>query len=1461
MNFISGRLRIFGFFSLSRSKTLLLGGFLSLFFFSSAFAVPQLTTSTINNGADRIFITSTASQTVVLAIANDGDAVVEQIVIDPPANVTITDWTVNITTAGTAGLEGTWSDGTATGVADEASQAVALAEGVALTLTGDDGVTETGILGHTTGAMTLTIEFDTGATVGVSGDWTVSGNSQDDGGGTAATAAPATYKIAVVGEDDLAFDIVVNGGTVGTVADLATGSVYIYDPDGTNFDIADWTTVKKTLSNGLAVYENTVDFTGTADGTFDYAVTGTNEGTVVSDQAYDFTGGTNHFAAARGADIAAPIISAVVINTASNKNIFTITYDQPVLVDTLLAVADPIATGIASTATLGDMTTAKTLAGIAAFDGSADMTSLTTHNTVRIDDTFTILTIVSNGQNGGYYNAGTTGPSTDEYTEDASAEIVNPSQDQATAAAGPSATVTAAWDVTKPTIDTVITQDADTDGNVDRAEITFSENIDDSTTAAAHYEIGDIAVTGYSTTNCATGDADADDEKACFTLSDGTEVTGTALATVDLITAGLADLAGNRAVVADDVGTSSKTDGASPVLMTIYSYDVDTTTDTALDGDADEIWLTFSESISDATVADDEIAALLDDALTVDNNDYSLDTWITAMSFRTNSGTDQVEHASTDADNDQYLTFEPTVASVLDGTASLVVSIEASFADATGNVVIPGYYKKKVGAHTLISDADGDFSAGSSDLGANYGYRDMALPQLLTAATGDQDENGLIDHYTLTFSEIIDESTLTDANANGWAVADFGAASGGTAEILHEASALNDSAFDDTDQAVFYLAFAEDAAAAYTTGGTGIKPALSYVDDNINGVTDYTALELASIADATETDAAAPIYSLVGTSVNAAGDTIALTFTEVMDPTTITTAIVRANTNVLLDYSNDAGNASEANITVTNATAVWSGGDTVATITLNETTDFAYIPSAKFVGVTLASVTDLVANAEAGAERYTAAGVTAETTVPTVTNLGTGLRDYYILATATSDIVFGEVLSTTAKTAVETALDAGANNNPQSYAWAGVTLTITAHATLDTLFRNDVTADITDLVGNTSSGVTIVDSFLDGDGGSTSCNKPSVINFPEEVDAPLEKLYFSVAPTKTSSLWKNAESVKDRITITINDTLVSPSNIEVIAPNGDYTSQVIVSILPSITESGRIPIVVSIKGEPDKESCNLNGNFTLNVKGASTPTSSSSSSGGSGGGGGGSSSSSSSSSARSVTAPRTTTPSPVVTTPSSNNTVITSRNLSKMKTFKGSATGKEFKDVSDGDWEKPYIAKVSSAGIMTGYADPQNLGKFGKNDLITNAQILKVGLESFGDKIPSSVSSEPYGDVPTEAWFASYAQKAKELNIVPQIVGNRLNPNEAITRGKALKYLVEMAGVDLSNIKETDNYFGDLSFNRSFAPHIIWATKNGIVNGYAPDGSGKREFGPYDPLTRGQLAKVVVNLLEFLAKQ
>ncbi|KDR94937.1 hypothetical protein SAMN02745945_02825 [Peptoclostridium litorale DSM 5388] len=169
-------------------------------------------------------------------------------------------------------------------------------------------------------------------------------------------------------------------------------------------------------------------------------------------------------------------------------------------------------------------------------------------------------------------------------------------------------------DTTAPTITSVVLTDADADGVIETATVTFSEEISDAAATAYVAGNGTNTIGGQAITNVATGSA-ADDEILIFTTADGGAI-GTGV--VDLLLAegadglNITDIAGND--LADVTpSTVTETDKAGPVVLTAV-FDDSATNDGNIEN-GEKITITFSEDTNEAAVT---TAAAIDALLDID---------------------------------------------------------------------------------------------------------------------------------------------------------------------------------------------------------------------------------------------------------------------------------------------------------------------------------------------------------------------------------------------------------------------------------------------------------------------------------------------------------------------------------------------------------------------------------------------------------------------------------------------------------------------------------------------------------------------------------------------------------------------------------------------------------------------------------------------------------------------------
>jgi len=103
-------------------------------------------------------------------------------------------------------------------------------------------------------------------------------------------------------------------------------------------------------------------------------------------------------------------------------------------------------------------------------------------------------------------------------------------------------------------------------------------------------------------------------------------------------------------------------------------------------------------------------------------------------------------------------------------------------------------------------------------------------------------------------------------------------------------------------------------------------------------------------------------------------------------------------------------------------------------------------------------------------------------------------------------------------------------------------------------------------------------------------------------------------------------------------------------------------------------------------------------------------------------------------------------------------------------SGVSFRDLLSGEWYVKYVNAAAGAGIIGGYSD----GTFRPAQTVNTAEFLKMLSKTFG--LPTGLPHS-YEDVPSDAWFASYAGIAEELSLFPGR-HDHLSPDRPLTRGE-----------------------------------------------------------------------------------
>lgn len=118
-----------------------------------------------------------------------------------------------------------------------------------------------------------------------------------------------------------------------------------------------------------------------------------------------------------------------------------------------------------------------------------------------------------------------------------------------------------------------------------------------------------------------------------------------------------------------------------------------------------------------------------------------------------------------------------------------------------------------------------------------------------------------------------------------------------------------------------------------------------------------------------------------------------------------------------------------------------------------------------------------------------------------------------------------------------------------------------------------------------------------------------------------------------------------------------------------------------------------------------------------------------------------------------------------------------------------------------------------------------------------------------AVSKKQFSDVPSSKYFAEAVYDLAERNIIGGYPDGTFKPGNSITRGQAAAIIAKLIKLDTDNVKSPA--FKDVSRGNDYYKAIAAMAGKGIIRGYE-DG----RFGPNNPITRGQMASILVKAFD-----
>lgn len=147
-----------------------------------------------------------------------------------------------------------------------------------------------------------------------------------------------------------------------------------------------------------------------------------------------------------------------------------------------------------------------------------------------------------------------------------------------------------------------------------------------------------------------------------------------------------------------------------------------------------------------------------------------------------------------------------------------------------------------------------------------------------------------------------------------------------------------------------------------------------------------------------------------------------------------------------------------------------------------------------------------------------------------------------------------------------------------------------------------------------------------------------------------------------------------------------------------------------------------------------------------------------------------------------------------------------------------FRDVKTdpaNSWAAEHVEALAKRGIIN------TSSNFRPAAPITRAELTKIALNAFGYTVDESVTESGFSDS-NGGWYTPYMAAAKEAGIL-----TKGNPNAPVNRAEALAILARAAGVDVNSISISSKPFPDVTTDAWYAKLVQWAKTNSVVGGYA----------------------------------
>jgi hypothetical protein len=179
-----------------------------------------------------------------------------------------------------------------------------------------------------------------------------------------------------------------------------------------------------------------------------------------------------------------------------------------------------------------------------------------------------------------------------------------------------------------------------------------------------------------------------------------------------------------------------------------------------------------------------------------------------------------------------------------------------------------------------------------------------------------------------------------------------------------------------------------------------------------------------------------------------------------------------------------------------------------------------------------------------------------------------------------------------------------------------------------------------------------------------------------------------------------------------------------------------------------------------------------------------------------------------------------------------------------------FRDVPVVAWYAPYVRTVAEKGIVNGYNDAAGnpLGLYKPQANVSVEELAKMVVMLSGG-IGADCPALSRNATASGSWSVPYMACAEARTWTVYSDGT-VNAKRFATRAEVIATVFQ--AFKKQPVAATGNVFKDVPSSVQFAAMIEQAKTDGLINGYTDvNGNPLGTFGPSDPVTRGELAKIL----------